>query len=190
MKIVYSIQEDDGSPAGELWLQSPYNAPAMENPAVAQQLWPIAIENSHVWLINPLFPRPLFPPALQRLSEIRAPTLVIVGDRDLADIQNIVETLKEGIPGIKKVVIPGAGHLVSMEKPEQFNKIVLDFLSQGTASDEETARKEWLPFDSKDLHLLRNPLKLKGRPEEASRKNSQQWGTAKRPWQSPRRDTT
>jgi pimeloyl-ACP methyl ester carboxylesterase len=130
MKIVYSIHQEDGSPAGELWLQNPYLAPAMENPAVAPKLRPIAVENSRVWLINPLFSRPLFPPAIQRLSELRAPTLLIMGDRDLPDIQKIVQTLEAGIPGSKKVVIPGAGHLVNMEKPEEFNRVVLEFLSK------------------------------------------------------------
>jgi pimeloyl-ACP methyl ester carboxylesterase len=130
MKIVYSIQQEDGSPAGELWLQNPYLAPAMESPTVAQKLRPIAVDNSRVWLINPLFSRPLFPPAIQRLSELRVPTLLIMGDRDLADIQKIVQTLEAGIPGSKKVMIPGAGHLVNMERPEEFNRVVLEFLSK------------------------------------------------------------
>ena len=68
MKIVYSIENDDGTPAGEAWLRSAYNAAAMENPAVAAKLRPIAIENSRVWLINIFFPRPPFPLAVQRLS--------------------------------------------------------------------------------------------------------------------------
>jgi pimeloyl-ACP methyl ester carboxylesterase len=130
MKIVYAIQEEDGSPAGELWLQHPYLAPAMENPAVAPKLRPIAIENSRVWLINPFFSRPLFPPAMQRLSEIRVPTLLIVGDRDLPDIHKIIQTLEAGIPDSQKVVIPGASHLVNMEKPDEFNRVVLEFLGK------------------------------------------------------------
>ncbi|TAL27361.1 MAG: alpha/beta fold hydrolase [Nitrospirae bacterium] len=130
LKIVYSIQKDDGTPAGEVWLQSPYNAPAMENPDVAKKLRPIAIENSHVWLMNFLFPRPPLPLAIQRLSEIRVPTLLIMGDRDVPGIKTIVQILETGIPGAKKVIISGAGHVVNMEKPEEFNRVVLDFLSK------------------------------------------------------------
>ncbi len=131
IKIVTAIQNDDGTPAGELWLQSPYMIPAMENPAVAQKLRPIALENSRTWLIHPLLPLDLFvvPPAAQRLSEIHAPTLIIVGDRDQPDIQNIVRLLETGIAGVKKVVVPGVGHMVNMEKSEEFNRTVLDFLS-------------------------------------------------------------
>ena len=128
MKIVYSILNDDGTPAGEAWLRSAYNAAAMENPIVAAKLRPIAIENSHVWLINFFFPRPPFPLAVQRLNEIRVPTLVIRGDRDVKMITDIVATLEKDIPGAKKVIISGAGHMVNVEKPQEFNTTLSDFL--------------------------------------------------------------
>ena len=128
MKIVYSIQNDDGTPAGEAWLRSAYNTAAMENPAIAAKLRPIAIENSKVWLINFFFARPPFPLAVQRLGEIRVPTLVVRGDRDVPTITKVVETLEKNIPGAKKVIISGAGHMVNIEKPAEFNKAVLEFL--------------------------------------------------------------
>lgn len=68
MKIVYSIQNDDCTPAGEAWLRSAYNAAAMENPVVVAKLRPIAIENSRAWLINIFFPRPPFPLAVPSVS--------------------------------------------------------------------------------------------------------------------------
>lgn len=87
IKVVTAIEQDDGTPAGDLWLQSPYFIPAMENPAVAHKLRPIARENARGCLINPLLARDLFvvPPMAQRLREIHAPTLLIVGDRDTLD---------------------------------------------------------------------------------------------------------
>ncbi len=130
MKIIYSIQNDDGTPAGEAWLRSAYNTAAMENPAVAAKLRPIAIENSRAWLINFFFPRPPLPLAVQRLTDIGVPTLIIKGDRDVPTIDKIVDTLEKNVPGAKKVIIPGAGHIVNVEKPDQFNNIVLDFLSR------------------------------------------------------------
>jgi pimeloyl-ACP methyl ester carboxylesterase len=128
IKIVYSIEQDDGSPVGEVWLKSPFNTPAMENPSVADKLRPIAVENSRSWLINPLFALPIFPPAAQRISEVKAPTLLIRGDRDVPTIPKIVDLLIEGIPNAQKVVLPGAGHVVNMEKPDEFNRAVLNFL--------------------------------------------------------------
>jgi len=103
----------------------------MENPAVARQLRPIARENARTWLIHPLLARDPFvvPSAAQRLSEIHAPTLLVVGDRDTSDVENMVRLLENGIMGIQKVVISGAGHIVNMEKPTEFNRVVLEFLS-------------------------------------------------------------
>jgi pimeloyl-ACP methyl ester carboxylesterase len=130
MKIVYSIEKDDGAPAGEMWLRCPYNAPAMDDPNVGEKLRPIAIENSKSWLINPLFALPIFPPAFQRISEIQAPTLLILGDRDVPTTTKVVDTLNEGIANCKKVLITGAGHIVNMERPDVFNNVVQDFLNK------------------------------------------------------------
>lgn len=128
LKVVWSIQKDDGTPAGETFLQNALNIPAMENPTVARKLRPIAIDNSRFWLVNPLFSRFPSPPAVQRLAEIRVPTLLIIGDQDVPTSQAIVQTLEKEIPGANKAVIPGAGHVVPMEKPEEFNRILSDFL--------------------------------------------------------------
>jgi 3-oxoadipate enol-lactonase len=73
-------------------------------------------------------PIPLDPPEITRLGEIRAPTLVIVGDEDLADIQRIADHLAAHIPGARKAVMHDTAHVPNMEKPEEFNRLVLDFL--------------------------------------------------------------
>jgi pimeloyl-ACP methyl ester carboxylesterase/GNAT superfamily N-acetyltransferase len=77
------------------------------------------------------------PPAIQRLGAVTAPTLVIVGDEDVADIRNIAGMLQKGISGAQMANLSGAGHMLNMQKPEQFNRAVRDFLSayQGTAFD-------------------------------------------------------
>jgi pimeloyl-ACP methyl ester carboxylesterase len=113
-----------------VWLKSTFNIPAMEQQSVADKLRPIAIENSKSWLINPLFALPVFPPAAQRISEIKAPTLLIMGDRDVPATADIVQLLTKGVPHAEKIVIRGAGHLVNMEKPDEFNRAVLDFLKR------------------------------------------------------------
>ena len=63
-----------------------------------------------------------------RLGEIRAPTLVLVSERDIPDCLKIAEYLSRHIPGAKKVVLPGVGHMSNMEDPDRFNETLLDFL--------------------------------------------------------------
>jgi pimeloyl-ACP methyl ester carboxylesterase len=133
VQIVMSIESDDGTPAGDRWLQSPLFVPAMANPRVAEKLLPIARENARFWLINPLLRRDLFavPSAVQRLTEIQAPTLLVLGNRHSRDVQNMAQLVEDGIAGIRKAVIPEAGHLVNLEKPVEFNRIALAFLGSG-----------------------------------------------------------
>jgi pimeloyl-ACP methyl ester carboxylesterase len=73
---------------------------------------------------------PLEPPAIGRLPSIHIPTLFVLGDLDMASIQEISGLVLRGIPGSRKVVIKGAAHMVNMEKPEEFNEVVGEFLSK------------------------------------------------------------
>jgi pimeloyl-ACP methyl ester carboxylesterase len=74
---------------------------------------------------------PFDPPASTRLDEVRAPTLVVVGELDQPDMLRIADRLANGIPGARKAVIPGTAHVPSMEKPDEFNELVLGFLRTG-----------------------------------------------------------
>lgn len=75
-------------------------------------------------------PQPLVPPAVGRLTEIHVPTLVIVGDLDTSGTLVMADLMEQGITGARKVVIEGAAHMVNMERPQEFNRLVLDFLSE------------------------------------------------------------
>jgi pimeloyl-ACP methyl ester carboxylesterase len=62
------------------------------------------------------------------LPTIDVPTLLIYGDADKRSPLPVGEALHAQIPGSKFVVIPGPGHMVSMEAPEPFNEEVRGFL--------------------------------------------------------------
>jgi pimeloyl-ACP methyl ester carboxylesterase len=69
------------------------------------------------------------PPAAERLHEITAPTLVVVGDEDAPPIFDAVELLMEKLPHARKAVIHDAAHLPNLEHPHEFNRVVLEFLA-------------------------------------------------------------
>jgi 3-oxoadipate enol-lactonase len=71
---------------------------------------------------------PLDPPARERLDDIAIPTLVVVGDEDVEDIKQIADVLAEGISGARKVTLPDTAHMIPLERPQEFNRILLDFL--------------------------------------------------------------
>jgi pimeloyl-ACP methyl ester carboxylesterase len=65
------------------------------------------------------------------LSELKVPTFIIVGERDVPDIQRLVDRVVAEVPGARKAVIPGAGHIVNMEQPVEFNRALLQILKTG-----------------------------------------------------------
>ena len=68
--------------------------------------------------------------ALDRLHRITAPTLVVVGEQDLLTPPWVVREVADAIPGARFEVIRGNGssHLLPLERPDEFNRLVLNFL--------------------------------------------------------------
>jgi 3-oxoadipate enol-lactonase len=67
------------------------------------------------------------------LGKITAPTLVIVGDEDVATVPAKAERIRDGISGAKLVVIPHAGHSSSIEEPQAVNAAIASFLTDVSA---------------------------------------------------------
>jgi len=68
------------------------------------------------------------PDSVPTLAGIAVPTLVVVGSDDVLTPPGVAESLAARIPGARRVVIPGAGHLSNLEQPELFNDAVRSFL--------------------------------------------------------------
>jgi len=56
------------------------------------------------------------------------PSLVVVGSEDRAASHTAIELFNAGLPSCQSHVIAGAGHMVNMERPGEFNEILLSFL--------------------------------------------------------------
>jgi len=63
------------------------------------------------------------------LHRIKTPTLIIAADNDYITPPYYAEALGKAIPGAKLVVMKGGGHSVSKTRPEEFNRLALDFLA-------------------------------------------------------------
>ncbi len=104
-----------------------------QTPAKRERITQIAMDNFHVQVENPWkLQVPPEPRTWHRLSQIRAPTLLIIGDRDVAPQIVMVDNIHSHIRGSKKVLIKGADHIVNMSKPDEFNRTVLEFLRAQT----------------------------------------------------------
>lgn len=99
---------------------------AADHPAAKKQLHDL-LTASPQDLNHPDFPRPT-PDALPRLNEIRIPTLILVGDADIPDVHAHAGVIEAGIPNARRVIVGDAGHLMYMEKPEEFSRLVITFI--------------------------------------------------------------
>jgi 3-oxoadipate enol-lactonase len=70
----------------------------------------------------------------ERLGEISVPTLVLVGELDVADMHTVAHRLEQEIPGARRGTIDGVAHVPSMERPAEFDELVLGFLAQVEAA--------------------------------------------------------
>ncbi len=110
------------------WTDGPRRSPSDVDPAVREKVKKMGMNHMRKKRVESTLVE-LDPPALGRLASIKAPTLVVVGDLDMPDILDIVERIGREVPGAHKIIIPGVAHMVNLEKPAEFNRIVLDFLA-------------------------------------------------------------
>ena len=86
-------------------------------------------EYSFAWVLEASQKQATEPAAWGRLSEIHAPALVIVGGDDDKLLQTIADKLEQDIPNVMHVTISETHHMPNMEKPQEFNEIVREFLA-------------------------------------------------------------
>jgi 3-oxoadipate enol-lactonase len=138
----FSTEEDNlfgrGDLAGatelnlRMWVDGPNRTPGQIDPDIRERVREMQLQAFTVPIPEDVEEQALTPSAIARLDEISVPTLIIVGDQDVADFLKIADILTAGITSAKKVVIPGVAHLPNMEKPQQFNRVVLGFLQGQT----------------------------------------------------------
>lgn len=68
--------------------------------------------------------------AKPRLGEIQAPTLVLVGEVDIKDVQEQAKALETLMPHARRMVVPASGHLMYVERPAVFAEIVRAFVEK------------------------------------------------------------
>lgn len=79
-------------------------------------------------------PRPAEPRAVGRLADVTQPTLVMWGDLDEKTTQKGSEAMAAGIPGARSHTFAGVAHMVDLERPAEFERLVLDFLAEVDAA--------------------------------------------------------
>jgi pimeloyl-ACP methyl ester carboxylesterase len=111
------------------WVDGPRRSSADVDPGVragVAEMQRRAYELQREWVDE----EPLVPELAERLGEIRVPVLVVVGEEDQPDLQAIAERLAREIPGARLATIANTAHVPSMERPREFDELVLPFLRE------------------------------------------------------------
>ncbi len=87
------------------------------------------MSNTRLWTYRTNPVQQLIPPAIKRLSEVKCPALVILGEQDLPHIREVAGLLVNGIAGARLVTIPRAGHMVNLDARDAFSQAVESFLN-------------------------------------------------------------
>jgi pimeloyl-ACP methyl ester carboxylesterase len=118
----------DPEKAARLWAETPIMA--LRNDLTASStVSDLVMSNVRLWTYRTNPAQPLRPPAIGRLSEVKCPALVILGEQDLPHIKEIAEILVKGIPRATLVTIPRAGHMANFDARDAFNRAVESFLT-------------------------------------------------------------
>lgn len=99
---------------------------ALRQAALAMTRIPVERRTMLVADSQPL--NPLNPPAVERLRELKCPTLVVVGSLDHPEVRRAADVMADGIPNARQAVIANTGHVPSFEQPDEFNTLLLEFL--------------------------------------------------------------
>ncbi|GAA3760120.1 alpha/beta fold hydrolase [Salinactinospora qingdaonensis] len=111
-----------------MWVDGPHREPSEVDPAMRERLGAVAAHNvaRHASGLGAGTLREVG--AAQRLAEVAAPLLTLVGDVDSSDIIGNVDAIVAAQPGARTGVVPGAAHMVNLEAPETFTREVAAFL--------------------------------------------------------------
>jgi 3-oxoadipate enol-lactonase len=66
-----------------------------------------------------------------RMPGLKVPTLILIGDHDIADNQATAGAAQALIPGSRREVIDDAGHLMQLEHPKEIAELIADFVKKG-----------------------------------------------------------
>ena len=129
MNEVFEVAQAKGTKAAAaLWLTNPMVAVASRKASTRDLLRSMILDNHAVFSMEHWPDEPLDPKASARLSEIKAPTLVILGGDDIPLVNEFGRSTAKGIPGARLEVIEGADHLPQMVDPAKVNSLLGEFL--------------------------------------------------------------
>lgn len=115
------------------WLGSAYIRTALRDSSTARRVRQWAEDQAPFWggiIRHQDLEVEAVPPAANRLAELSAPILLVVGTADTPFIQDVAQAIQARAPHVRRVDVPGVGHMVNLEAPGPFLEAVAAFLAR------------------------------------------------------------
>jgi pimeloyl-ACP methyl ester carboxylesterase len=124
------MEHDDVKAWAKNWSQDRFLI-AGANEAARQKIYEQLVANAEkLKKFDSALEEKLSPPARTRLGEIKAPTLILIGEGDIADVHTHCDAIKAGIRNSERLAIKEAGHLIQIEKPDEVVRHLNDFAAR------------------------------------------------------------
>lgn len=112
------------------WVDGPRRKPEDVDPAVRERV--AEMQRRAYELQMPVWEtaeeEPLVSNLAERLGELTVPTLILVGEEDIPDMHQIADRLERELPNAQRASIAETAHVPSLERPREFDQLVLPFL--------------------------------------------------------------
>lgn len=122
------LANNDTRAAAENWARDPFQV-AGDQPDAREKILHTLVANPQNFRVPGQFELRPSPPTVARLSEVQAPTLLIVGDGDIADVHAFAGALQAAVPVARREVWKGDGHLIPLEKPAELLERLQRFIT-------------------------------------------------------------
>ena len=108
----------DTTAAAENWSKDPFQVSG-DRAAARKKVFETLAANPQNFRVPGQFEIRPSPPAVTRLRDVQAPTLMIIGDADIADVHAFGGAIQAAVPVVRREVWKDDGHLVQLEKPAE-----------------------------------------------------------------------
>ncbi len=125
LEVMATLRAEGLRAAKEKWLSLQIFAPALENEELATKIDQVMLSYTGAHWLDEEPPKD--PSLADVAASIKARTQILVGERDHPGYHACADELVEKIEGARKIVVPGVGHLISLEASDETTSAIEAF---------------------------------------------------------------
>lgn len=121
-EVLHAARDGDLALARARWFEHPMFAVVRESDAADELRQAIDAYHGRQWFRDP---QRMELPDVDRLHTLAMPTLLLSGERDVADMRLIADVIEGAAPDVRRIDFAGAGHMLHIERPKEVVAAIL-----------------------------------------------------------------